>query len=362
MMIRTDVARRRLAVQGIFYPLFDKPREVVAWLGAVQAQDYLGSLWAVGLRLPEATETSVERALSEREIVRTWPMRGTLHLVAAADVRWMLELLTPRVVAGSAGHYRRLGLDEGTFALSRKLFVKALRGGRQLTRPELYRRLEEAGISTAESRGLNILGRLAQERLICFGARAGKQQRFALLDEWLPEAKSMPREEALAELAKRYFRSRGPATVQDFAWWSGLTNADAASGVGLAKEHLSREVIEGRDYWFSTSAPVAEAGPRSAHLLPAYDEYTVAYRDRSAVLDPLHARRPDSGNGIFGPTLVVGGQVVGTWKRTLKKGSVEVALNPFRPLKKNERQAAAAAAQRYGAFLGLQAALVESTT
>jgi hypothetical protein len=172
----------------------------------------------------------------------------------------------------------------------------------------------------------------------------------------------MPREGALAELARRYFESRGPATVQDFAWWSGLTSADAASGVGLAKEHLSREAVGGRDYWFCPSTPFAEADLRAAHLLPAYDEYTVAYRDRSAVLDPAHARRPDAGNGIFSPTLVVGGQVVGTWKRALKKGSVEIALNPFRPLKRDERRAVSAAAQRYGAFLGLAATTVEPST
>ena len=356
MFLQSDVARRRLAAQHVSRPLFGEPSEVVAWMGAVQAQDYLGSLWAVGLRLPEAAEASVERALAERRVVRTWPMRGTLHLVAAADVRWMLELLTPRVVAGAAGLYRRLGLDEETFARGRKLFVKALGGGRQLTRTALYRVLEAAGISTQDSRGLNILGRLAQERLICFGAREGKQQTFVLLDEWVPGAKSMPREEALAELARRYFKSRGPATVQDFAWWSGLTMREAAAGVGLVKESLSRESVGGSDYWFSESTTAAGADSRTAHLLPAYDEYTVAYRDRSAVLDPSHARRPDSGSGIFSPTVVIGGQVLGTWKRTLKKGSVEISLNPFRPLEADEREAAAAAARRYGAFLGAASA------
>ena len=356
MFLQSDVARRRLAAQHVSRPLFGEPREVVAWMGAVQAQDYLGSLWAVGLRLHEAAEASVERALTERRIVRTWPMRGTLHLVAAADVRWMLELLTPRVVASSAGRYRQLGLDEATFARSRKLFAKALGGGRQLTRAALYRALEAAGISTADSRGLNILGRLAQERLICFGAREGKQQTFVLLDEWVPGARSMPREEALAELARRYFKSRGPATVQDFAWWSGLTTRDAAAGVGLVKESLSRESVEGRDYWFSTSTPAAEHDTRTAYLLPAYDEFTVAYRDRSAVLEPSRARRPDSGGGLLSPTVVIGGKVLGTWKRTLKKGSIEISLDPFRPLQRPDREAAGAAAQRYGAFLGAASA------
>ena len=180
------IARQRLANQQIADPTLTRPADVVAWLGAMQAQDYLGALWAIGLRLPGAREATVEQALADRSIVRTWPMRGTLHFVAAADARWMLALLAPRTMAQAAGRFRQLGLDDDAFALSRDACIAALQGGRQLTRAALYQVVEAAHVSTAGQRGIHILWRLAHEQLICFGARAGKQQTFALLDEWAP--------------------------------------------------------------------------------------------------------------------------------------------------------------------------------
>src|SRR5207237_2162453 len=193
---------------------------------------YPGALWAVGLRTRDATEAAIEQAIAERTIVRTWPMRGTLHFVAPEDARWMLQLLTPRVVAANARRvYQQSNLDDATFARSKDLFVDALQGGKQLPRPSLYKVLEAAGISVAGQRGLFILQRLSSEGLICFAARQGKQPTFALLDEWVPISlsKTPARDQALAELALRYFTSHGPATVQDFAWWSGLPAADASA-------------------------------------------------------------------------------------------------------------------------------------
>ena len=333
--------------------MFEKPGQVVAWLGAVQAQDYLGSLWAVGLRMQQAVEADIEQALANKIIIRTWPMRGTLHFVAAADVRWMLELLTPRVVAGSVRRlHQQVGLDEATFARSKELFAAALQGGKQLPRNEMYELLEAARISPAGGRGLHILSRLAQDGLICFGAREGKQQTFALLAEWAPTAKSLGRDEALAELARRYFTGHGPATLQDYTWWSGLTVADARAGLEMVKSQLMPEVIGGQTYWLDPSLPAAKGAAPAAYLLPAYDEYTVAYKDRSAVLDPSYAKQPDSGAGIFSPTIVVDGQVVGTWKRTLKKDSVVITPSFFTRPKRAESQAFAAGANRYGEFLG----------
>jgi hypothetical protein len=334
--------------------MFKQPTDVVAWLGAVQAQDYLGALWAVGLRMRNAVEADIERALANRTIIRTWPMRGTLHFVAAADARWMLELMTPRIVANNAKRILRdFELDEAVFARSKDLFESALQGGRQLKRNELYKVLEAGGVSTAGQRGLHILGRLAQDGFICFGAREGKQQTFALFDEWAPSAKRMPRDESLAEIAKRYFTSRGPATLQDFAWWSGLTMADASAGLEMAKRSLAQETVNGRNYWRGSSTPEGKDPSPAAYLLPAYDEYTVAYKDRSAVLDPSYTKLTNSGNGIFYPVIVVNGQVVGTWKRTLKKDSIAISQSPFAQLNRAETRAIADAASRYGKFLGV---------
>jgi hypothetical protein len=352
-MIAEDIARLRLANQQIAAPVFERPADVVAWLGAVQAQDYLGALWAVGLRMPSATEQAVEQALAEKTIVRTWPMRGTIHFVAPADARWMLELLTPRVVRGSKGRMAQLGLDQTIFEASAKVLSKELQGGKQLTRPAIYELLERANIATDNSRGLHILGRLAHERLLCFGARAGKQPTFALLDEWVPEAKSIPRDEALAKLAMRYFTGHGPATLQDFVWWAGLTLADARAGLGAVASQLGCEDVGGQEYYFAQELPAALPDPRKAFLLPPFDEYLVAYRDRSASLDPLHSSLVvPGGNGIFHPIVVIDGRVVGTWKRAFKKDTVAMTFSSFTSWSDEHARSITAAAERYGWFVG----------
>lgn len=295
-------------------------------------------------------EETIEQAIAERTIIRTWPLRGTLHFVVPADIRWMLALLAPRMIAGRRARYRQLELDQAVFDRARDVLAPALEGDRQLTRDATYETLEAAGISTSDQRGIHILQRLALDGLLCFASRQGKQQTFALLEEWVPPARTLDRDEALAALAERYFTSRGPASLQDFTWWSGLTVADAKMAIELAGLRMQKEGI----HWFGAKA--AGPAPDPAYLLPPYDEYTIAYKDRSAVLDPAHGRLV-SGNGIFYPTIVLGGQVAGTWKRELKKSSVVITLSPFAPLKKKERQAVALAAEQYGSFLGKPAAV-----
>ena len=354
MTFNVDITHTRLAAQRIAGQKFDTPAEVVAWLGAMQAQDYLAALWAIGLRMRAATQAAVEQAIAERRIVRTWPMRGTLHFVAAEDVRWMSALMTPRVIAGSAARLRREhGLDDAVLARCRKIVVKSLQGGQALTRGALYAALETAGIATAQQRGIHITGRLAQEGLLCLGPRADKQPTFVLLEEWVTRHRAPARDEALAELALRYFRSRGPATAHDFAWWSGLTLKDAQLGIELARTGLHQESIEGTAYWQGDEIPATFENVANPQLLPSFDEYLVAYKDRSAALEARFNRQVIGINGLFNASVVVDGRVVGTWKRTLGKTSVAIELVPFRRLLKKERAAVEAEAQRYGNFIGL---------
>jgi hypothetical protein len=350
-----EIIRRRLANQLLIRPSLDHPAAVVAWFGAVQAQDYLGALWAVGQRTPGAVESDVELALAERSIVRTWPMRGTLHFVAADDVRWMLELLTPRIVQRHALRLQReFELDTLCLSRCRKVLERALQGG-ALTRRQVYDALESGGLSVAGQRGIHILGRLAQEGLICFGPRAGKQQTFVLLDEWLPESRGLLRDEALAELALRYFTSHGPAAVRDFAWWSGLTLTDARAGLHLVERRLLRESFNGADYWCSPAEVKAPRKTRTtAHLLPPFDEYLVGYQDRSAVLDPRYVGRLQA---LLSPVVELDGKIVGTWGRRLIKGKAALHFTPFSRWGRGGQGAAAAAAQRYGEFLGLPVTL-----
>lgn len=356
-MKKSDIPNLRLANQQIAFTLFTNPADVVAWFGAVQAQDYLGALWGVGQRCQQATESSVEKAIADKKIVRSWPMRGTLHFVAAEDARWMFELLMPRVLRRIEGRLPQFELDKAVVARSRKLIIKALRDGKQLRRDAIYKLLEAEGISTAAQRGLHILIYLAHERLICFGARQGKQPTFTLFDEWVPAASPLARDEALAKLASRYFTSHGPATLHDFIWWSGLTSADARTALELAKPELIQAVIEGQNYWLADKAPSLKAKSPTVFFLPPYDEYTVAYKDRSAVLNPEYTSKVNTGYGIFSPIVVLNGQVVGNWKRAIKKDKVELSPNLFIPFGKTELQALKVSAGRLGDFLEAKAVL-----
>ena len=346
---KISAARLRLHAQGIDGTRFESAETVVRTLGAVQAQDYYGGLWAVGLRTTGSLQSDVEHALASGAIVRTWPMRGTLHFVPAEDARWMLELMTPRVIQSSAARYRELELDERVFAKSAETIVQKLEGGRQLTRPDFYKVLENAGISTAQNRGLHILGHLAQKRLICFGPRAGKQQTLVLFEEWLPSAKALGTEESLAGLVRRYFIGHGPATLHDLAWWSGLTLTEVKKGLALVERELERVTIDDREYWMAPGAAAPRASA-AAHLLPIYDEFTVAYRDRTAAVDPSRARETVTG---LSAAIVLGAQIAGTWTRELKKDRVVLSLRTFETLSEAQRRKIAQAARRFGDFLGL---------
>ena len=356
-MTPAEITTRRLANQQIAHSPHKAPKDVVAALGAMQAQDYSGALWAIGIRLPGSTESDIQRAIADRTIVRTWPMRGTLHFVAAPDVRWMLEHLTPRVIAGAARRQQQLELDGTIFTRCEEVFISALQGGRQLTRDEMYDVLERRGISTARQRGYHILWRLAQEGLLCFGAHAGKQPTFALLDEWLPSSPKRDREEALAKLALRYFTGHGPATLQDFVWWSGLKMSDAKAALEAVSTDLISRNAEGRTYWMSPEIPPLREASPAVDILPGFDEYLLGYTDRSASLDPVHAQKVVPGNnGMFMPTIVKDGRVVGIWKRVLKKNKAIITTSPFDPFTKAETRSIEAAVSHYGQFLGIPVA------
>jgi DNA glycosylase AlkZ-like len=314
-MTPLDIARLRLANQQITAHTSKTPQEVVAALGAIQAQDYRSAIWAVGLRLSEASEADIERAVAGGAIVRTWAMRGTLHFLASADVRWILGLLAPRVMAGNAYRRRQLEIDDATLARSRDLFADALSHGRRLARAEAMNLLEGAGIKTTGQRGIHILGHLSLEGLLCQATVEGRQPTFALLDEWAPDAETMSLEDALAELACRYFSSHGPATLRDFVWWSGLTAADAKAGIELAKTRFAREQAGDTVYWMPAQSSASQQAARVVCLLPGFDEYILGYADREIALDAVASQRiVPGGNGVFRPTIVVDGRVVGTWR------------------------------------------------
>lgn len=353
-MTNMDIARWRLHNQCISQQTFEKPEEVVQWLGAVQAQDYAAAKWALGLRLHGATDNVIEQAFTSGAILRTHIMRPTWHFVTPADIRWMLMLTAPRVLAASAYYFRISELDDAIFRKSNDVLVEALQGGKQLTRTELASALQQAGIACDNLLRLGyIIIHAELDGILCSGARRGKQFTYALLDERAPQSRTLDRDEALAEFAARYFTGHGPATLQDFVWWSGLTVADAKAGLEMASSRLIREIIGGQTYWSSGDVASADEVSQAIYLLPNFDEYTVGYTDRSAVIDEADLPKFDPRMSVLDNAIVLHGMVAGTWKRTLKKGSVVIAPKLFTSLNEAETRTLVEAANRYGAFLGL---------
>jgi hypothetical protein len=357
-MTGLDITRQRLLNQHIAEPLLNKPEEVVAWLVAVQAQDYPGAKWGLGLRLQGATDHEVEQAFASGAILRTHVMRPTWHFVTPDDIRWLLALTAPRVHAANASRYRKLELDGAFFRRCDTAVRRVLQGGNQLTRDELAALLRKSGLATGGGLRMGyILMRAELEGVICSGPRRGKQFTYALLEERVPNSRALDRDEALAELARRYFVTRGPATVHDFAKWSGLTLADARAGLEATSTQLRREVVDGQTYWFSVGGRSELDFSSGACLLSIYDEYISSYKGRSTAVDEVtSARLRAMGNALTG-IIVVDGRIVGTWKRALKKDAVVIEVNRLSRLTVAANRAIAAAAHRYGVFLGLPARL-----
>jgi len=361
MLTISEIPRYRFYNQHIGRAKFEKPGDVVAWLGAMQGQEYAMAKWGVAQRMKEITDAELDKAFADGDILRTHLLRPTWHFVTPADIRWVLSLSAPRVHAMNAFMYRKLELDSTLFKRSNDVLTKSLQGGKQLTRVELASALQQAGIDTAgELRMGYILMQAELDALICSGARRGKQFTYALLEERVPPARKLERDEALVELIKRYFTSRGPATMKDFSVWSGLTMTDAKHGIEMLKPELEHEVIDGQTYWFVESALPAKAASARAHMLPIYDEYVMGYRDRSAMLGSLEREKFNAGGVAFDNLIVINGMLVGSWKRTLSKREVSIETNLNTRLTKVEQKAVDAAAAEFGRFLGLSPIVIQT--
>ena len=323
---------------------------MVAWFGAVQAQEYAAAKWALGLRMPaHATDEGIERAFNDGRILRTHVLRPTWHFVAAPDIRWMLELTSPRVHRALAYAHRYYELDATIRTRAAALFEQALGGGQHLTRAELGACLARAGMAASGTRLALLTIHAELEGVMCSGSKRGTQQTYAHLVKRAPHARRLARDEALAELTRRYFRSHGPATLRDFVWWSGLTTADASRGVEMAGAR--NEAIDGHTYWTYGPATMGAAPGGFVHLLPGYDEYLVAYRDHLAV------PRPTASRGPLSRAVIAAGYVAGTWNAVRTAGGVALEVSPLRLLSGRERRALSGAGSRYGHFLNATASI-----
>ena len=341
------IARQRLRNHYVTRTAGLSPTDLVAWFGAVQAQDYTAAKWALGLRLPNSvTAAAIDEAFDAGRLLRTHVLRPTWHFVAPTDIHWMLHLTGPRVQQRLSSYSRKLGLDARIRTRAAAVFERALTNGQHLTRNELAAHLRRARLDVKGITLAFLTIHAELDGLICSGPRRGKHLTYALLAERAPREHRLSRDEALAELAARYLQSHAPATVRDFVWWSGLTTADARRAMDMVRAKQLQ--ADGHVYRHLASAPPRSRLSSSIHLLPIWDEYFVAYRDRTAV--PL-GRTP---NGTtFQNTILIDGQVAGSWKARPSLTQLEVSAVPFRSLRPAERAHIERAAQRYGRFTGL---------
>lgn len=355
-MNSSEILKLRLHNTGLSHSPFKSAAEAVSHLGAVQAQDFAAAKWALGLRIKNSTDEDIEKAFNEGTILRTHVMRPTWHFVVPEDIHWMLELTAPRVKALLANYNRKLELDDALFAISNTAIIKALQGHTYLTRKELKAILTKIGIETNVQRLAHIITWAELEGLICSGPRNGKQFTYALLEERVGKAKKLSREQALAKLALNYFMSHGPAQLKDFSWWSGLSIKDARVALDLIKSNLEQATLDGKTYyWFSAQTEIITPKIPSAFLLSIYDEYTIAYRDRSDISEARDIEGMISMGNALTTVIILNGKVAGTWNKSLKKNTIEIRINSFRKLNEDEKEAIESEVARYGKFVGLSA-------
>ena len=350
-VLHLPIADQRLLNQRVTRPGPRRPENLVSWLGAVQAQEYGPAKWALGLRSARGTtDTAIERAVNQGRILRTHLLRPTWHFVTPADIRWMLELTAPLVHRRMSTYDLRLGLDARVMIRATSVIERALGDGRYLTRKELGAHVGRAGLPVTSMQLAHIAMYAELEGVICSGPRRGKQFTYALLAERAPAARPLPRDEALAELTRRYFRSHGPATLHDFVWWSGLRTADARRGLEMNQARSCD--VDGLRYWtLGRAARRSSSRKSTVHLLPVYDEYLVAYRDHHAVPRPAYAI------GNLQHALVRGGQVAGSWRTIPHNEGFVLEARPLRRLTVVERRALVQAVGRYRSFLKVPVSL-----
>ncbi|MCS5717983.1 winged helix DNA-binding domain-containing protein [Herbiconiux sp. CPCC 205763] len=357
--------------------------DVARHLLALQAQDFGQAVWALGLRSPGATRADVAAALDGAQVVRSWPMRGTLHFSTPDDLRWMLSLTAAKTITGVAARHRQLELDDTVFGRARRIAAAELRGGGSFSRDEFFALLEADGIPTKNQRGVHIIWWLAHDGLLCWGPTRGTQQALVLLDEWAPPARDphASRDDSLAEFVLRYFTGHGPATLKDFCWWSKTTVTDAQRGLALVRDRLTETEIDGVTFWMrdpadrdasagrhdGSSRPAAGAHPSprrrppGVRALPGFDEYLLGYQDRSHALPSEFADRIVPGNnGMFLPMIVSRGEIVGTWRRSVTAKKAEVTAEPFTALSSTEQRGFVREVTRYGRFLGVPVTITDS--
>lgn len=354
----TDISQLRLINQQIIASEFKTPKEIVCWMGAMQAQDFNMAKWAIGLRLRNSTDKLIESAIDQSEIIRTHLMRPTWHFVSSEDIYWMLALTAPHVKAFLKSRDKVLEITENIYEKSNTIIENALQGSKHLFREELVNGLEQANIATDNNRASHLLLRAELDGIICNGKIINNKITYGLLSDRVARTKTLTRDEALSQLAIKYFTSHCPATLQDFVWWSSLSVNESKHALEMIKSKLVSETIDNQTYWLTDSFSIPKLNKDSVCLLPAYDEFIISYKDRTASLPLEIFNKAVSNNGIFRPTIVINGQVRGLWKRTIKKDKIILETEFFQPVSKTTINLIEKAVIQFGNFMNKKVEMV----
>ena len=317
-----DITTMRLANQQLVKTRYKTPREIVSWMGAMQAQDFNMAKWGIGVRLPGITDKQVEKAIDDGELIRTHILRPTWHFVSRDDIHWMLQLSAPRVKLAVRSSDRELELSDDLLKKTSAIIRKALEKESNQTRQELAAILKKADIECDSRRLSHIMFHAELDGLICNGAVKDKKQTYALLEQRVPKTSNYNMDETLYRLAYKYFQSHGPATIQDFIWWSGLTATEARSAAALIKPDFIFETVGEQTYIFHQSSSGYKHRDDIVHFLPAFDELLVSYKDRKEILSLVHHKKVITSNGIFKPAISHNGVIIGLWKKILDNRNI----------------------------------------
>ncbi|MFT3702019.1 MAG: winged helix DNA-binding domain-containing protein [Agriterribacter sp.] len=356
----TDIPQIRLINQQISATTFKSAKKLVGYMGAMQAQDYAMGKLAIGTRLLNATDKTIEQSINRGDIIRTHALRNTWHFVAAEDLRWMLDLFSERLKKQADTQHRQLNLSEKDFSKSNRIISKLLQDGEHVTREDIVAHLEKSKFSVNENRASHLLIRAELDGIVCRGKIISNKHTYTLLDKWVPAIKKLSREEALHKLSKTFFTSHGPATLQDFTWWSGLTITDAKSAIAMLTKDFATITVEGKQYWLKTIPGLPGSKLTNIYLLPSFDEFIIGYTDRSAVLPTEHLKKIVSPNGIFWPTVIVNGQVTGMWKRKINPDNLIIESAYFKTHNKTVKKLIEAKADELALFWNKPVSLIHS--
>lgn len=328
-MTTPELLNIRLYNQLLLSHDLTEPQEVVSWMGAMQAQALDMAKWGIGARLKGGAVKDIEEALNTGKVIRTHILRPTWHYVAAEDHRWMFDLSNPQIKPIYIGYCKTVEADESEILRGIPLVEKALSDGKHLTKEDIGDFLRGRNMTTDATLLNLIITRAEMEGILCNGKVLGNKQTYTLLDEWVPRQPELCREEALERLARRYFTSHGPATIPDFAWWSGLSITDCRKAVGMIRYDFVCENLNGREFWMRNDIRTSPSDMVSALLLPPFDEFVVSYKDRSEIVHETHHGKVMTKNGIFSPTVMLNGEIVGSWKKSVKKKAPSIELSFF---------------------------------